>query len=51
MTLSRGGFRVLVRGVRGGERSLVKIFGGCQPLIHKHINRGLTYDMTPFEPQ
>ena len=19
--------------------------GGCQPLIHKHINRGLTYDL------
>ena len=51
----RGGFRVLVRGVRVGEPKFfgnilkwagVPIFiGGCQPLIYKHINRGLTYDL------
>ena len=53
--LFRGGYRVLVRGVRGDELSEAKFFGtplsifgiftgGWQPLIHKHINRGLTYD-------
>ena len=59
----RGGFRVLARGVRDGERSELKIFGpplwifgpplqgganfyrGGQPLILKHINIGLTYDL------
>ena len=61
---TRGGFRVLVRGLRDGERSEPKFFGpppvnfwpplaggcqfctgGCQPLIHKHTNIGLTYDL------
>ena len=50
---NRGGFRVLVCGVRDGERSEPKIFGnllsiftgGCQPLIYIHINRGQTYDL------
>ena len=46
-----GGFRVLVRECEVASRNFLAPFtptGGCKPLIHKCVNKGLTYDLLIF---